>query len=79
MLTRPPAQPKMPPSWLRAMIGKTLGRYHVLEKIGAGGMGEVYRAHDKQLDRNVVLKFLPERFLQDTKAIARFAREPFGA
>src|SRR5712692_1919203 len=75
MLTRPPAQPKMPPSWLGAMIGKTLGRYHILEKIGAGGMGEVYRAHDKQLDRNVVLKFLPERFLQDTKAIARFARE----
>src|SRR5713101_5006360 len=75
MLTCPPAQPKMPPSWLRAMIGKTLGRYHILEKIGAGGMGEVYRAHDKQLDRSVVLKFLPERFLQDTKAIARFARE----
>jgi len=41
------------------MIGKTLAHYEILEKIGAGGMGEVYRARDRKLDRDIALKVLP--------------------
>ena len=44
------------------MIGKRLAHYEVLEKIGQGGMGEVYRARDTQLDRDVAIKILPESF-----------------
>ena len=47
------------------MIGKTLGHYRIVENIGAGGMGEVYRAHDTKLDRDVALKVLPEAFTND--------------
>ncbi len=57
------------------MIGKTLSHYKVLEKIGQGGMGEVYRAEDTNLDREVAIKVLPEQFTQDPQRLARFERE----
>jgi serine/threonine protein kinase/tetratricopeptide (TPR) repeat protein len=55
--------------------GMRLGHYEILGALGAGGMGEVYRARDLQLEREVAVKVLPERFLQDTEALARFERE----
>ncbi len=57
------------------MIGKTLSHYKVLEKIGQGGMGEVYRAKDTNLSREVAIKVLPEQFTQDPQRLARFERE----
>ncbi len=57
------------------MIGQTLGHYRIIEKIGAGGMGEVYRARDTKLDRDVALKVLPEAFTSDPDRLARFERE----
>ncbi len=55
--------------------GTTLGPYKVTAKIGEGGMGEVYRARDMKLDRDVALKVLPEAFTQDPDRLARFERE----
>src|SRR5712691_7345603 len=52
-----------------------LSHYRVLEKIGAGGMGEVYRAHDEQLDRDVAIKLLPSDSFSDATARARLLRE----
>jgi serine/threonine-protein kinase len=57
------------------MIGKTLGNYQVIEKIGAGGMGEVYRARDTRLNRDVALKVLPPAFANDPERMVRFQRE----
>jgi serine/threonine protein kinase len=57
------------------MIGKTLGHYQIIEKIGEGGMGEVYRAKDLKLGRDVAFKVLPEEFAKDTDRVARFQRE----
>ncbi|HEV8129864.1 MAG TPA: hypothetical protein VGQ81_01330 [Acidobacteriota bacterium] len=57
------------------MTGKRLGHYRILEKIGAGGMGEVYRAHDEQLHRDVALKILPPASVSDPAARDRLFRE----
>jgi eukaryotic-like serine/threonine-protein kinase len=57
------------------MIGKTLGPYHVLDKVGEGGMGEVYRARDSKLGRDIALKVLPDSFAADRDRLARFHRE----
>ncbi|MEE9269898.1 MAG: protein kinase, partial [Candidatus Krumholzibacteria bacterium] len=57
------------------MIGKTLAHYEIVEKIGAGGMGEVYRAHDPKLGRDVALKILPAGFAADEERLQRFERE----
>ena len=52
-----------------------LGAYEILAAIGAGGMGEVYRARDTSLGRDVALKMLPEAFASDAERLARFERE----
>ena len=60
---------------MQLSVGTCLGPYKILAPIGAGGMGEVYKAHDTKLDRDVAIKVLPEALARDPERLARFERE----
>jgi Tol biopolymer transport system component len=60
---------------MRLMLGKILGHYEITGQLGKGGMGEVYRAHDPKLNRDVALKVLPPEFANDPERMGRFKRE----
>ena len=60
---------------MRDLIGRSLGSYRIVDKIGEGGMGEVYRARDERLDREVAIKVLPEHLARDPERRERFERE----